>query len=895
MYRTLICFFCISWFIAGKSAYSKNVSFESLSAGTDSLHSLAQVKQRLIHFWLGGSGNGTYRKKALQENDSWLRQELSGPFIPVCGDSAALTLNVRLNTLARALRQMALAYRASGSRYEKNAAVRDRIINGIENILHYFNPSTARPGNWHEWLITLPDNLGATALLMGPALPDDLLAKLKRTLSHELTEKLILTGSNAAAEARNHIYLALLETDPGRLKRGSEYVFRTVRFGTQQGVREDYCYLYHGHIPYAGGYGAGFAKTIAEFIYLFDGTPWAIEHNHRNLVMDLLLDHTRWFISGGKMDLLARGRGYARQSDAPAVLSGLLIMARVKGSGNEEAAQTAMAMLEEDPRRNLDLAIGGLADQLSGLKGASPEGFRYWPSGEIGAFNQPAFHVGLRQYSSRVQDYEYLMRADGGEGGKGWNLAFGFTNIMRTDGAGSWYDTASGRMLSGIDMEYLPGTTTRIGSNPENPLFVYDPHKQTMSTTGYSLNFGKSPFAGGAGGKDGGMAGFELIPPYGDFSAQKSVFFFPGGFWALGSGITARAQHAGNRQPVQTTILQWACKESRPAVVVDDKTLTFPGDTTTVLDRVRWFWLQHENVAVVFDQPARICVRLKDHILTVWLNHGAHPVAAGYAYAVLPDITLPATRDFAANAPVRPSRCDEKVHAVRNEADGSNGIVFFAPDTCMGIASQSPLIIYRQAQRDGGILTMQDPLHGKTRIRFSIRDINGPFKEMDAAIRVTPSAFGETQVDVSTALGRIYRLGYGAQASKLTRVPRKDLDLSCYQDFRVEATSNLQETILTVHLPEEAIRDDYRLSVHFVKSQRLYDFSEKDIIDRPAPNTVRYRWLRKPADGPPVFSGYLKANHGQFTVYLVTPWIEATDSFTVPEFTGERSGTISGR
>ncbi len=887
MFMRLVIVLWLSLMFGGNFANGESLRDNSLLPTTvDSSNALKQVKTRLISYWLGGAGNGAYRKKALQENDNRVQMMLSKPFIPVVWeDSTKLTINLRLNELAGKLRAMALAYHSKGGRYEKNQVVRQRIIDGIKNILNFYNPSTSKPGNWYGWLISLPDNLGVTALLMGSDLPDDLRDRLIQSLSHVLTDKLILTGSNAVAEGRNHIYLALLENDPNRLKRGAAYIFRTVRYGTQQGVREDYCYLYHGHIPYAGAYGASFAQTIAEFIFLFDGTPWAIENSHRDLVMNLLLDHSRWFLSNGKLDFLVRGRAYGQQSNGASVLKGLLLMSQVKGPGSREAAQSAVAILEDSTRRNLDLSSAGFADRLSGLKGAMPMGFRYWPSGEIAAFNQPAFHIGMRQYSSRVQDYEYLMRADGGEGGEGWNLAFGFTHIMRADGRGSWYDSSSGRMLPEIDMERLPGTTTRIDAHPVNPLFEPDPDKLTMSTTGYSLNYGTSNFAGGAGGKDGGIAGFVLEPKYGDFKVKKSVFFFPQGFWAMGSGIHSdKGSIDSNDKPIQTTILQWVCEKSGPEVIFNNTSFKPGKDTVSKLDSVRWFHIQNEKVSVVFNKPTPIYVRLKNHILTVWLDHGLQPVTSGYAYAVLPDITLDDTRNFVKDMPVRPQRMDEKVHAVVSKADNSCGMVFFEPDSCLGIVASSPLIVYRRMEQGGGLLTMQDPLHSKKKFHFDVRGLKAPFRKMDSAIRVIPLAAGKHKVEIATALGRIYRLGYGTLASEATKVPRKNLDLSDYQDFQVEAKSNPKETILTVHLPEEAIGEGYRLSVHFIKSQRRYDFSEKDIIDRPTPNTVRYRWLRKPSKGPSVFSKYLKTNHGRFTVNLVTPWIEATDSFIVPNF-----------
>ena len=89
---------------------------------------------------------------------------------------------------------------------------------------------------------------------------------------------------------------------------------------------------------------------------------------------------------------------------------------------------------------------------------------------------------------------------------------------------------------------------------------------------------------------------------------------------------------------------------------------------------------------------------------------------------------------------------------------------------------------------------------------------------------------------------------------------------------------------MAVHLPDDAIDNEYKLSVHFSKSQRLHDFTEKDVIDRPSRNTVRYRWERGRALGPPVFSEYLNLSHGNFKVMLVTELLSVEDDIKVPDF-----------
>lgn len=856
----------------------------------DSLSSLMQVKGRAIQYMLGGSSEGHYRQTAVRQNDEWLEDVLRQDFEPlVWSDSLALRMNVRLNFLASDLRRMAIVYRSVGSRYEKSPELKQRIEAGLENILEYFSPESPRPGNWYQWLISLPHNLGATGLLMESALPTDLMGRLRTSLRHQLSNEMVLTGTNAAWEGRNHIYLALLDDDLDRLQSAADHVFRTVRFGAKQGVREDYCYLYHGHLPYAGGYGIGFVQTTAEFIYIFEDTPFAISPKHFDIVSNLLLEHTRWFLVDGQVDLSVRGRTFKRRDNWNGVLEALLVLAQIEDDRKNELAETALALLTSRPQVNLNLTSAGFADQLSPKAAALPIGFRYWPTGEIGVFKQPSYHVGFRQYSNRVQDYEYLNREDGGEGEEGWNLAHGFTNILREDGSGSWYaEDGSEAMWPEIDMEHLPGTTSRIGGNPVNPRFQRDSTKLTMSTTGFSLNFGTSAFAGGAGWEDGGVAGFVLEPTYGEFTAQKSLHFFPQGFWALGSGITSTAGSSDMaNKSVHTTVLQWASKKDEPVLVLADDKVSLVKDTEISLKEVRWLWLEDEDVGVVFDAPTEVFIRFRGKVITVWLDHGNQPLEDDYAYAILPHASLGETRNFAHDPPFMPVRYDENVHSVKGNVGGSESLVFFKPDTSLGIEAHSSAIVYHKKGKNGGVLTVQNPLHTERTIKLGVEGMGDKITKADPQVNVVRTAEGSSDIHIPTVQGRIYRMGYGDFGQSVYRAARYDLDLSSYEAFQVSANSDPERTILTVNLPEEAMEEEYHLSIHFPKSQKLYEFTDKDILDRPSPNTVRYQWLRTPADGPDVFSDYLKQTHGRFHVYLVMQSIEKVGYIEVSDFENE--------
>lgn len=831
------------------------------------------VKARALALLLGGSGDGPQRRAAISANDDWCSTYLAQPFVAVAADDGSGSpLNERLAARAGQLRRLAIAYRSDIGRYHRDPVIMERIVLSLPNVLEHFNPRTPRPGNWYFWLIRLPDDLGAAALLLQHELPPPLMASLREALSHQLTE-LLLNGANAAWEARNHTYLALLEDDSSRLERAARHVLGTVRYGTHDGVQEDYSYLFHGRIPYAGGYGAGFAQTVSQFIYLFDGTPWAASPARRDLVANFLLEHTRWFMMGGKVDFLIAGRSHDGVRRAWSMLTEATIaMAQVESARKSELTSTAAALLSAEPA--VSLSIAGFADQLATAPGALPAGFRYWPNAEIGVFKGASFQVGFRQYSARVQDYEYLTQS----GATGWNLAYGFTHIMRKDGLGSWHQSdspgqAAGGLRPEIDMEHLPGATTQIGGNPVNPPGPY-------STTGFSLNFGTSRFAGAAGWDQGGVAGFILEPAYSNFVARKSLHFFAHGFWALGSGI-ARTQNPANEsrdpQPIHTTVLQWPAATTTPVLTLSGgRTISVPEEETRIPE-VRWLWL--EQIAAVFAEPAEIVVRRRGPVVTVWLDHGAEPVAASYAFAVLPDSSLAEAKDFADRLPVRPVRQDTNAHAVRDFSHGYDGMVFFAAGTCGDIAVDRPAIVYRGFGDAGGVYTVQDPLHEDALLTLqadSVGDITCP----DQALTVQSSGAGRITLKARVVSGRLYRFGCGPAGRQASPPLRQDIE--AFRAFHVSAESDASSSILTVTLPQ-GMKDAFVLSVHGDRGHLLATLHDREVIDRPAPQTVRYRWVRKPGTPNNVFP-HTQQVHGDFRLSLKTAMVETVDFFTVPFF-----------
>ncbi len=860
---------------------------------------LAIVKQRMLSLLRGGDGQGQYRQLAMERLAEDAQQLMSRPPQTLAWDDPEDPNFVRgLMRYAADTRRLAEAWGSPHNRYYHDDQVLARVLHDFEHMLTHFNPDTPRPGNWHSWLIVMPERLGATALLVEEALPGELRQQLEEALDAQLAQ-MHLGGANAAWEARNHTLLALLQNDPVRLAAAAEVALRTVRLTSDGGIREDYGYMYHGHIPYAGGYGIGFAHTVSQFMYLLDGTRWTAGPEQRQMMANLLLEHFRWFSVKGTWDINVRGRIYESPGSSGALLDSMLFMTSVQNPRQDDLRAASAAFIAEGYAPSAGLA--DLADAIADVAPQAVSGFRYWYTCDMGAYRGKDYHVSFRQYSRRVQDYEYLNR----QGPKGWNLAYGFTYITRT--GREIYRQAEGRSLVDLyDWQRLPGTTSRIGAHPEN-------HPDGPET-GHSLNYGRSQFSGGAGLDDVGVAAFILMPAYGQFEARKSLTFFPGGYLAMGSAITSTAAPE-ERRPVQTTILQWAAEDATVPLLLDNGDRPHLTEEPQLLRGVNWCFI--DNVGVIFYEPTDIYARRAGPITTLWLDHGPAPQDAGYAFAVLPNSTIDEVREFVEARQISPVQRNRGVHVAKIHDVLANSVVVFEPDAVADLPDSfanlvdAPMIACMQAKGDaayapfnfeGEILMLlqynvdiavQNPLHSRATLTLTLplEEMKPVFLSPDREVRLSnitmPAAGGDpvkpsVTVAIDTLLGRIYRLNIGG--GEVQSVPRENLE-ELYA-FSVEADSNPAETILNVRAAEQLLQAaDYRLQINGFKGHPIAQLGKADIFDRPAPGLTRYRWRR--SDGAPAASAATirsQQREGDFRLILRTGQFEAVTYFTVPRF-----------
>ncbi|MEC8933609.1 MAG: hypothetical protein VYB08_19445 [Candidatus Latescibacterota bacterium] len=204
---------------------------------------LQTVKERTVDLLSGGRSDGAHRSRAQADLDDRVQRIVEADREPLTWEDPAVGGNLRLDRHLAKVRTLAEGW-ASAGRHHGDEGVLNRATIDLANALDHYHADSPRPGAWYYWLIPISDKLGAIGLLLGDALDPAVRARLEASLTHQL-KLMRLSGANAAWEARNHAYLALLQGDSQRLARAADCIFGTVRYSSDGGVREDFSYLFH--------------------------------------------------------------------------------------------------------------------------------------------------------------------------------------------------------------------------------------------------------------------------------------------------------------------------------------------------------------------------------------------------------------------------------------------------------------------------------------------------------------------------------------------------------------------------------------------------------------------------------------------------------------------------
>jgi chondroitin AC lyase len=498
------------------------------------------------------------------------------------------------------VRAMAVAYSAASGKHSRSARVRDAIIRG----LHAWVNRAPRSDNWWHNTIGAPSALMPTLVLMDAELPLDLRNALLGTLTPLAAvppdQK---TAQNLIWYARQAIVKGVLTRNSAEINTGRTALQTTLVITSNEGIQADLSFHQHGNQLYSGGYGLTYLADMAGLAAWMQGTRWSLTAADLTLLADYAATGIGPLVRGDWLDWSARGREITRQESVarPAVLRDA-VTKLVASLGTERHA-----------------ALHALQDRLSARAApTAPSTQAYWRSDFL-AHQTSKGYFSVKMVSKRTVGTE----SGNGENLFGYWLPFGTTFIV---GAGNGTEYLGLQPL--LDWSALPGTTApETVPNFSGYLRTPEDRVAVLSNTNH------------------GLASMQVSTQ--GLSAKKFWFFDGDAMLALGTDI----RYTG-AQRVRTTLNQtrWV-----GAGTSSDGTLS-PTAANQSQSGVKW--LTHNGVGYVLldGQGASLTITERrlvgsdptttsfgavaattkpEQILTLAIDHGQRPDAAGYAYAVV--------------------------------------------------------------------------------------------------------------------------------------------------------------------------------------------------------------------------------------------------------------------
>jgi hyaluronate lyase len=591
----------------------------------------------------------------------------------------------------RRLFVMALAYQNPLSRLFHQAQLKQALFTGLAWLYtHEYNEHTPLPipaegsdiHNWWDYKIGTPLQLDNIVLLLYNELPESQRIDYMRAVEHftpNWTDQYTRKPAVVQFTAANRVWVSnviglrgLILKDTGQLKASSDSLAPVFVYATSgDGFYEDGSFIQHVKHPYTGGYGVSLLTSLAEEIYLFSGTPWAVNSNGVQQVYRWVYNAFAPVIFKGNLMSMVEGREISRpdaQGDRKGalVVQAIALLAKAAPEIDREKLRGLVVNWFKDHSLRPDFYahIGGNYIPIVKEMHADPRPMQLPPAYLYRQFAQmdravqqtSTYAFSLSMHSSRIYNYETRTNY---ENKKGWHTSDGMTYLYNDD-----TEQYNDDFWATVNYDHLPGTTVEEGSR----------------VPGFKNS--TKHWVGGVALLDRyGVSGMDLATAGQTLTAKKSWFMLDGKIVALGAGITSRDSAAVN------TYL-----EQRKLSVDNDNMFSINGETindsTRTFEKAKWAHLSGKalGAAIGYYFPGTMTLHagrnaqsgawfdvnvnynkkmITHHYLTLWQSHKELPT---YAYVILPGFTDAATAAYAAKPDVEILANTSKVQAVASES-----------------------------------------------------------------------------------------------------------------------------------------------------------------------------------------------------------------------------------
>ena len=575
------------------------------------------------------------------------------------------SVSANMNSTFSRLQSMALAYAMPTCSLYGNVSLAASVASGLDWMnTNVYKKTGGQYDNWFHWEVTSPQYLLNTVVLLYPALSGTQIANYCAAVDNYGPNSANaspyfnwanLTGANTSSVVLVMAVNGLLVKSTAKLTEAQtnlSKVFPPVTSG--DGFYTDGSFVFHGNVAYNGHYGFVQIEDIAAIANLLAGSNWAISESNLAYVYGWVNDGLKPFFYYGAMMDMVRGRSIGSSSSTE-YDDGAEVIAAIRQVANfaPEPTKTALTSFANSPHPASGQYHFSNIDRVVAIRSG--------------------FGFGLSMSSSRIANFEDLRAvASTSNNLKGWFTGDGMTYLY----VGSQDTNFTDDYWATVDYYHLPGTTTEMTTAPG------------ASTTDQS-------WVGGAEVSGTfGAAGISLHPANARVGGtastlygKKSYFMFENEIICLGAGINCSSVNqvdttVENRRMGSsvTSANLWVDGVQTSRALGSSATLTSPKSCS--IDGVGGYYfynspsnLQAEFVAnsgawtAVHPTDSDTSIHTNNY-LKLYYKHGVQPLAANYAYTLLPGMSPSNVSAYAANPKTVILANTESVQAAKNQTLG---------------------------------------------------------------------------------------------------------------------------------------------------------------------------------------------------------------------------------
>jgi hyaluronate lyase len=408
-------------------------------ASADPVTDLARLKTNTIEVFAGTASSNARPEVApkLAAIEQTARARLAD--MDAAGDGELFanlplgTDDANLNRAFQNLYEIALATRAPGSALFGDAAVRQRVLDGLGWLYthHYGDQAAGYYGNWFNWEIGISTSVSKALLLLDA--PADLVTTYVASMDAYLRngkdgdvdlDSRFHTGANLADITTNRILQGALLGAEARVTKAvadQRTVFTTIdpynlRHGVTDGYYADGSFIQHHSVAYTGSYGRALLSRVVQAVKILDGTAYAGDSSLVEVVRGWVVDGFAPLIFEGWLMEIVKGRAVSRSTagygDVTSVVEAIVDLADyvadpVPLKGYAKYLRVADASVFVSPvsmRRYFDI----LASPIPAADLNPPSRTVAFNAMDRTVHRRPGYAFALARSSSRISKYEYM-------------------------------------------------------------------------------------------------------------------------------------------------------------------------------------------------------------------------------------------------------------------------------------------------------------------------------------------------------------------------------------------------------------------------------------------------------------------------------------------------------